>query len=399
MGRKFYLLWLLSAALGALGAAADVSWHFSRVFDEFSPPHNVATTGFILNIGLLYWALVRHRDRLSDGERVGLMLNALGTALFLIGIPLDFTWHQIFGIDITTWSPTHLLLFYSACISEVGMLKAWLSSPEGRSRGSWAITFFICFFLLSAALFPLGQQEYAAVALDSLNRTGKAPWFVAPDLWALAGPQAVRLAKGGAPDWLYLVYQPAVATLVLTVVSVLLRFSAVRQDKAQTTAVSRWYSYLPATCLVLALLAFRLAGRMVFSIIGMPVATIPWWLIPLAVVLDVVFLFEPARSTRTQMLSARVRARPERVAAGVLGAVVATLAYYGSTLVLRNYHVLMPAMPLAALPVALVTASAGAVAGRLLAEWLLQQAEAQTVRGVTSTRSTKPALAGARNAK
>ncbi|MGZ3676890.1 MAG: hypothetical protein ACXVCO_21500, partial [Ktedonobacterales bacterium] len=67
--------------------------------------------------------------------------------------------------------------------------------------------------------------------------------------------------------------------------------------------------------------------------------------------------------------------------------------------VLRNYHVLMPAMPLAALPVALVTAAAGAVAGRLLAEWLLQQAEVQTVRGATSTRSTKPALAGARNAE
>ncbi|HEX8032616.1 MAG TPA: hypothetical protein VF510_02155 [Ktedonobacterales bacterium] len=398
MGRKFYLLWLLSAALGALGAAADVSWHFSRVFDEFSPPHNVATTGFILNIGLLYWALVRHRDRLSDGERVGLMLNALGTALFLVGIPLDFTWHQIFGIDITTWSPTHLLLFYSACVSEVGVLKAWLSSPEGHGRGSWAISFFICFFFLSAALFPLGQQEYAAVALDSLNRTGKAPWFVAPDLWALAGPQAVKLAKGGAPDWLYLVYQPAVAALVLTVVSMLLRFSAVRQYKAQASAVSRWYSYLPATCLVLALLAFRIAGRTVFSIIGMPVATIPWWLIPLALVLDIAFLFESVLTTLTRVLPAAVRAQPQAVV-GALGAIVGTLAYYGSMLVLRNYHVLMPAAPLALLPVALVTAAAGAVAGALLAGWLLEQAEAQTVRGATTTRAAKPALAGARNVK
>lgn len=398
MGRKFYLLWLLSAALGAIGAAADVSWHFSRFFDEFSPPHNVATTGFILNIGLLYWALIRHRNRLSDGERVGLMINVIGTAMFLIGIPIDYTVHQISGVDITTWSPSHLLLFYSACVSEVGMLKAWLSSPEGRGRGSWVITFFICFFFLSAMLFPLGQQEYAAVALDSLNRTGKAPWFVAPDLWAIAGPQAVRLAKGGAPDWLYLAYQPAIAALVLTVVSVLVRFNAAREDKSQTRIVRQWYRYLPATGLVLALLAFRIAGRTVFSLIGMPVATIPWWLIPLALVLDVAFLFESWLPVLTRALPARVQARPE-VVLGAIGAIVGTLAYYGSMQVLRAYHVLMPAAPLAVLPVALVTAAAGAVVGALLAKWVLELVEAQPMRSTTSTRSAKPALVGARNAK
>lgn len=398
MGRKFYLLWLLSAALGAMGAAADVSWHFSRFFDELSPPHNVATTGFIVNIGLLYWALIRHRDRLSDGERVGLMINALGTAMFLVGIPVDFTVHLIRGVDITTWSPSHLLLFYSACVSEVGMLKAWLSSPDGRGRGSWAITFFTCFFFFSAMLFPLSQQEYAAVALDSLNRTGKAPWFVAPDLWAIAGPQAVLLAKGGAPDWLYLAYQPAVVALVLTVGSVLVRFNAAREDKTQAHLVSQWYRYLPATGLVLALLAFRIGGRTVFSLVGMPVATIAWWLIPLGLALDVAFLFEPLLSARLSVLPAWVQARPHAVV-GALGAVVGTLAYYGSMQVLHTYHVLMPAAPLVVLPVALVTAAAGAVAGAWLAGWILERVEAQPMRGTTSTRSTKPALVGARNAK
>lgn len=399
MGRKFYLLWLLSAALGAMGAAADVSWHFSRVFDEFSPPHNVATTGFILNIGLLYWALIRHRDRLSAGERTGLMLNALGTAIFLIAIPLDFTWHKIFGVDITTWSPTHLMLFYSACISEFGVLKAWLSTPEGRSRGSWPVTFFINFFFLSAMLFPLSQQEYAATALDSLNRTGKTPWFVAPDLWALAGPQAVRLAKGGAPDWLYLVYQPAVAVLVFTVVSILLRANAMRTDGAQTSAASRWYRYLPATGLALALIAFRVAGRAVFSSIGMPVATIPLWLIPLALVLDVAFLVEPFLRPLTNALPERVRAHPH-VVAGALGAIVGTLAYYGSMLLLHNsYHVLIPAAPAAVLPVALLTAAAGAVAGALLAEWALEHAVEQSQPGAAPTRRGEPVVAGVRNAK
>ncbi len=398
MGRKYYLVWLLSAALGAMGAAADVSWHFSRVFDELSPPHNIATTGFILNIGLLYWALIRHRDRLSDGERTGLMLNALGTAAFLIGIPLDFTWHLIKGIDITTWSPTHLLLFYSACISEAGVLKAWLSTPAGRSRGAWPVTFSICFFFFSALLFPLSQQEYAATALDSLNRTGKAPWFVAPDLWALAGPQAVRLAKGGAPDWLYLVYQPAVAAFVLTVVSILLRFHATRSGSAQASAASRWYRDLPATGLVLALLAFRVVGRAVFTAIGMPVATIPWWLIPLALVLDIVFLVEPLLRPLTHALPASLRARPQVVPA-VLGAIVGTLAYYGSMLLLHNYHVLIPAAPLAVLPVALLTAAAGAVAGALLAEWALVDAVAQSLPDVVPTHRGEPAVAGVSNTK
>jgi hypothetical protein len=398
MGRKFYLLWLLSAALGAMGAAADVSWHFSRVFDEFSPPHNVATTGFLLNIGLLYWALVRQRERLSNGERIGLMINALGTALFLIGIPLDFTWHQIYGIDITTWSPTHLLLFYSACVSEIGMLKAWLSSPDGRSRGAWPVTFFICFFFLSAALFPLSQQEYAATALDSLNRTGKTPWFVAPDLWRLAGPQAVSLAKGNAPDWLYLVYQPAVAALALTIVSIAVRFNAARQSGAQTMLLSRWYRYVPATGLVLALLAFRVIARAVFSVIGMPVAVIPWWLIPLALILDVAFLFESLLPAFTRALPATVRALPQAVA-GALGAIIATLGLYGSMQILSGYHILMPAAPFAALPIAVLFAPVGAVAGVLLADWILEDVEAQAMPGTAPSHKAEPALAGAGGSK
>lgn len=278
------------------------------------------------------------------------------------------------------------------------MLKAWLSSPDGRSRGAWPVTFFICFFFLSAALFPLSQQEYAATALDSLNRTGKTPWFVAADLWRLAGPQAVRLAKGNAPDWLYLVYQPAVAALALTVVSIAVRFNAAQGSRAQTTLVSRWYRYAPATGLVLALLAFRVSARAVFSIIGMPVAVIPWWLIPLALILDVAFLFESLVPAFTRALPATVRARPQAVI-GAIGAIIGTLGLYGSMQILQGYHILMPAAPLAALPVALLAAAVGAVAGVLLVGWILEDVEAQTVPSTTPSSKAEPALAGVGGSK
>ena len=137
MGRKFYVVWLTSAFLGAAGAAGDVSWHFSRLFDEFSPPHDIATAGTILNIVLLYWALVHERHRLAGPERFGLLVNAAGLVIYAVTIPLDLTYHLIFGIDITTWSPTHLMLFYSSCLGQVGALIAWLASPTARMRGGW----------------------------------------------------------------------------------------------------------------------------------------------------------------------------------------------------------------------------------------------------------------------
>lgn len=382
MGRKFYGLWLLAAFLGAAGAAADVSWHFSRLFDEFSPPHDVATAGFILNLVLLWYALYRHRERVTGPERTGLLINAAGLALFLIGTPIDLTWHVIYGIDITTWSPTHLLLFYSAVLGQVGVLLAWLSSPTSRQRGAWVITFGISLLMLSATLFPFYQQEYAAIALDSLVRTGRAPWFVAPDMWALAGTQAQRLAHGGVPDWLYPVGEALLLSWALALSAVLMRTRLPEWDRDEAAGkASVWYGFGAATGLVVVYLLLRLLARTFFHLVGMPIAVIPVWQVPLALALDLALLVAallPAGPWLARLpfpLWVPARAR-QQVLLAAFGGVVGMLAYYGTMAGLRAGHTVEPPTPLATLPFALILAAFGAGIGTLLAARIAQSASA-----------------------
>src|SRR5438270_827096 len=50
------------------------------------------------------------------------------------GFPLDDLWHANYGVDVTMWGPTHLLMIGSAVLSPVA---AWLLLGEaGRRAGN-----------------------------------------------------------------------------------------------------------------------------------------------------------------------------------------------------------------------------------------------------------------------
>lgn len=372
MGRKFYWYLVVASLLGTLGAAADVSWHFSRLFDEFSPPHDVATAGFLFNIFLLYWALWRHRDQVKGAERIGLIINGTGLAIFLIAAPLDLMWHLIFGIDITTWSPTHLMLFYSAVIGQTGAIISWLASRDRDHSGAWAITVSMCALLLSQALFPLYQQEYAAVALESLERTGLAPWYVAPDMWALAGRQAEKVARGGLPDGLYITYQALMASAVLTLAAILTRVSVRWVDERRGRTVNWWSGAGAATGVVAVYLLFRIVMRGFFSLVGMPTAVVPLWLLPLGIAVDVAILLAVVlpelKVPRWLPFPHDTPEQAKRAAViAALGGLLGALAQFGTLAGLDLAGVTVPATPAGAAIVALFTGAFGGLIGALLA--------------------------------
>jgi hypothetical protein len=330
----------------------------------------------ILNIILLYWALWRHRDRVTGAERTGLLLNAAGVAIFLVTAPLDLLVHLIYGVDITTWSPTHLALFYAAVLGLCGLLLAWVASPDGRKRGAWLLTGGIGVFLLSATLFPAYQQEYAAVALKSLQLTGHAPWYVAPDMWRLAGPQAQKLAHGNIPDWLYVVYAAACVAFSLSLVSTLVRGHWASQDRRRA-----WYGFGTATAVVAAYLLFRITARAIFSRVGMPTSELPWWELLLAVCIDVALAVAatlPAFKLprwmplpNTLSAGARLAALAAAVGAG-LGAVGLSLTME----LLRAHGDTVPANPGGALPFAILMGALAAGFGATLGARMLALASA-----------------------
>jgi hypothetical protein len=221
-----YGLWLLAFVFKHGGAAWDIAWHFRYLRDDLAPPHLINTVGTALAFGLL--ALQSWTGLAA--ERTGLRLLQAGWLIFLISIPLDIINHRLFGLDLTTWSATHMLLYSGTTLMLVGVLRSWLKMAK---PGPWATAYAICIWvlLLDDVLFPLGQQEYGVVAVaDYLKGQPTA----SPDLLAFAGNDALRYAYGSLPTWLYPIWMVAVASLLLVIAN---RIQKWRWTATATTAI------------------------------------------------------------------------------------------------------------------------------------------------------------------
>ena len=131
----------LGLALGAVGESADIAYHvdFGRDESLLTVPHALilAAVGMIVLAGLLALVIpgpvgpgairVLGRD-LPAGGLVIVICSSAALAAF----PLDGTWHELFGEDLTLWSPTHLLLIGGPTLSILGLL---LLTREGAALG------------------------------------------------------------------------------------------------------------------------------------------------------------------------------------------------------------------------------------------------------------------------
>ncbi|MFN2464799.1 MAG: hypothetical protein ABR598_00865 [Candidatus Dormibacteria bacterium] len=120
-----------SLLLAALGFYWDVAWHidFGRDKALFTPPHLMILLGLmgiagaaVLGIAIASW------QRAEVGLRFGRVripygaLPLAGLGFFaVIGFPLDDLWHRTYGIDVTMWSPTHLMMIGGAVFSPLGL--------------------------------------------------------------------------------------------------------------------------------------------------------------------------------------------------------------------------------------------------------------------------------------
>src|SRR3954453_10683643 len=105
-------VWLLAFFLKHIGASWDVAWHFRFLRDDLIPPHMINLVGNGFAGALLF---CQFRTGVAAEPR-GFLVMLIGYAVFLIAIPLDVLNHRIFGLDVTIWSPTHLMLFLGSTI-------------------------------------------------------------------------------------------------------------------------------------------------------------------------------------------------------------------------------------------------------------------------------------------
>ena len=136
--------WALLVAV--IGFVWDVAWHIDFGRDEFlfTPSHTMILVGLgaIIAAGttsILFATVTRASTGWTWGRlRVpygAAALVALGTGS-VTGFPLDELWHANYGIDVTMWGPTHLLMISGASFTPLAM---WLllreAQPQARKPG------------------------------------------------------------------------------------------------------------------------------------------------------------------------------------------------------------------------------------------------------------------------
>ena len=142
-------LWVLIAAklLAGWGVGWDIRWHVLIGRDSFWIAPHVMTYAGVGVLALVSFAVLladtwRARRRSADADTVrlaglvgtrGWHLAWWGMALVILAAPIDDLWHRLFGIDVTLWSPPHLLGLIGSQINSLGMLLIALEEwPEGR---------------------------------------------------------------------------------------------------------------------------------------------------------------------------------------------------------------------------------------------------------------------------
>ncbi|MBS4172741.1 hypothetical protein [Bacillus sp. FJAT-49736] len=246
---NFYRLWVLAFFLKFVGSAWDASYHFRYLFEKYSIPHIVNFSGFALGAFLLFleWRQPRYMDRFSRN------LTTIGYVLFLIGIPLDFSYHIKFGIDLTTWSPTHFIYYIATDIMILGVWRAFYLYKKGEKPSWKSLHTWFAMFLLECLVFPNMQQENGAIS-----------YFQYIHHQSIASKEILVLIKdpasqifGGVPEWVYPTYSVLVVTLLTLVVIRLFKDSAIP---------------LAATALYI---LCRFVGKTIFFAVNYPTSYVP----------------------------------------------------------------------------------------------------------------------------
>jgi hypothetical protein len=327
--RWIYTAWLGAFLLKMLGSTWDVSWHFRWLRDDLAPPHLLNSVGTAVVVALVMF----HSYTGYGVDRRALRLMQWGIGLFLVAIPLDIVNHRINGLDITSWSPTHALLYLGTAIMLAGALRAWwLYAAPGRLRTLVSLGLWL--FFVENVLFPNQHQEYGVLSLAAY-RAGHPT--AEPSLLDFARSQGQTPAQFmlPVPSWVHPSWLLCAGLLALLV--------------ARKVVGLRW----TATAIAATYLAYRSVAWVALVATGFPPSDLPFVLLAGAVLVDVA-------------VSRRVP--------GGLAAVIVTAGVYGAGALQEAAGLLPPwnwwsALPAGAVFVALWTGVDVVAGSRWLASW------------------------------
>jgi hypothetical protein len=188
-------LWTLLAAhmVAIWGAQWDVQWHLLIGRDSFwIAPHLMTYSGVVaivlVSFGVLGWMSWHGADGFESIRLIGITgtrgyhLAALGIGLTVLAAPIDDLWHRTFGLDVTIWSPPHLLGLLGAIVSAAG---CWLIALETYPAGSRSRSVAL---VLAGAIVYGGLSFALQPAIQVAYLHGGVRFFTSPMLAALMLP-------------------------------------------------------------------------------------------------------------------------------------------------------------------------------------------------------------------
>ncbi|MBA2894331.1 hypothetical protein [Nonomuraea soli] len=327
--------WLVAFGLKVLGSAWDVSWHFKWLRDDLAPPHLLNSVGTAIVVALT----IIHGYTGYGVDKTALRLIQWGTGIFLVAVPLDLINHRINGLDITSWSPSHILLYVGTFFMIAGVIRGWFVGGGGKL----VLGVFFVFFLENVH-FPEQHQEYGILSLKAWdNGVSYAEpilqQFAADQMGSAINRQMMVNFTLPVPDWLYPAYAVVAGMAVLAVARMMIgRFGA-------------------ATLVAGAYVGFRTLIWPLLTYTDFPPSAVPFFLVVGALCVDVAFLLghPVVRAVVGSVL----------VTAGVYAALSAQSAVLGQVYgTLNGLDDLLGAPPL-------MTASAVYAGGGLMVLWLL----------------------------
>ena len=237
--------------VAGIGFYSDVRWHVSLGRDDelFTAPHTAIVLGLMTIFGSAFIGeFFATATKANVGVRipvVGIRVPYSALAMGLIGFcalsgfPMDELWHRAYGIDVTMWSPTHLLMIVGAAVSP---LASWLALGEAGvspERSRWATGVHIAVGSFALLGLTAVQGEFA---------------FGVPQFQQLYHPVLYALAAGFALTAVTMVVRRWWAPLIVAAVGVIVGAGDQFAEAAQSEPRS-------ASLYIAAGIAVAIAGR------------------------------------------------------------------------------------------------------------------------------------------
>ena len=263
---KLYFGLILAFFIKSIGAAWDVSYHFKHFREFYQLPHIVNALGDVILLFLLFYLWFRGTQKIQRELRIILY----GILIFIGGIIFDQWYHEKFGVDLTIWSPAHFVLYAGSLISLIGsflyVLRDW---PESRMSLSMKKISGILFsvLILDVFWFMLLQHEQGVVMDYALK-------------------QGIRLADADLIEIFFRTQKDVYSNLPLWLYGAWAIFSAVLVFQFVKRMNLHKYG---ATLVASIYLTERFILNTVFDSINYPTSALPFYLIIIAFIFDVLY--------------------------------------------------------------------------------------------------------------